>query len=94
MALVEQINSHFLALAEELARQLHTRWIIEQKFKKQIPIIIYELEYYDKIAEHTQSANPTGLADEFVGWVKSYNFLHFSKLQVNDGRQFECFATG
>lgn len=41
-------------LAEEffsIVQELHLSGFIRNKFKKDIPILIHELEYYDKIAE-------------------------------------------
>lgn len=33
-------------------------------------MLIHELEYYDQIATQTEAANPPGLADDFITWVR------------------------
>ena len=65
------ITKQFVDLAVELAKQLHANGVIERKFKRPIPIIIHEYEYYDEIAEQCKRANPEGLIDEFVSWIDS-----------------------
>lgn len=65
------ITKNFVDMAVELSRQLHANGVIEEKFKRPIPIIIHEYEYYDEIAEQCVRANPEGLVDEFVSWIES-----------------------
>jgi hypothetical protein len=52
-----------------VSKRLHDEGIIMRKFRKPIPIIIHELEYYDAISDNTQAANPVGIADDFCNWV-------------------------
>jgi hypothetical protein len=67
----EAITQTFTALCVRIARSLHDSGIIEQCFKRPIPVLVHELEYYDQIAEQTEQANPPGLAKEFVAWVRA-----------------------
>jgi hypothetical protein len=68
---IEAIDSteRFVNICVRVSRRLHKSGIVRQKFGKEIPVIIHELEYYDQIAQQTSAANPAGLADEFVDWV-------------------------
>ena len=50
----------------EAVKEIQKSNIIQQKFNKQIPIIIHELEYYDEIAEINKQANPIELIQDFV----------------------------
>ena len=40
-----------------------------KRFPRPIPIVVHGLEYYDRIAMQTRSANPPGLAQEFENWI-------------------------
>ena len=51
-------------------QQLFANKIIENKFGKSIPVLVHELEYYDKPVGWTIKSNPKGLVDEFVNWTK------------------------
>jgi hypothetical protein len=48
---------------------LHAQGIIIQKFSREIPIIIHELEYYDKVIEWNKRANPLNLVADFEKWI-------------------------
>jgi hypothetical protein len=65
----EKIQEKFMDIIIELSRRLHSEGIIKTKFKKEIPIIIHELEYYDLPLSWTLQGNPNGLASEFEKWV-------------------------
>lgn len=49
-----------------LTRSLFDEGFIRSVFGKDIPVLIHELEYYDKPLGWTRAANPSGLADEFL----------------------------
>lgn len=61
----------FVAMCVQIAQALHTSGVIKDRFVHPIPIVVHQLEYYDQIALQTASANPPGLAKEFVDWVTS-----------------------
>lgn len=64
-----KINEQFVEACVTLARRLHDEGVISSKFGKPVPILVHELEYYDKVAEATRRANPPGLAEEFEKWI-------------------------
>lgn len=70
MELGEQITNHFVQTICQVAKNLHESGIITTVFGRPIPILIHELEYYGSIADQTEYANPAGVADAFVGWVR------------------------
>lgn len=41
----------------EVVRDIHDEGIIKDKFGRELPILIHELEYYDEIAKQNQEAN-------------------------------------
>lgn len=65
----EKILEHFINWCAMVAKRLHDDGVITRKFGHPIPIIVHELEYYDRIAEVTRRANPADLAQEFVQWI-------------------------
>ncbi len=67
----EEITEKFVSICIAVSRKLHTEDVIKNKFGKDIPIIIHELEYYDVIAKQTVEANPPHIADEFAEWIYS-----------------------
>lgn len=69
MKLADCIWDELLAVCSSVGYRLHTSGIITQKFGRTIPIIIHDLEYYDKLTKVTLASNPPGVADEFVRWV-------------------------
>lgn len=71
MEIGRQITAYFVEACVRIARALHDSGFIEKQFSRPIPIIVHELEYYDKIAAQTRSANPAGLANEFKEWIVS-----------------------
>ncbi len=70
LAVGDRSTQLYLELCVEEAQGLHQDGIIASVFGRPIPIIVHELEYYDAVAARTRSANPTGLADEFIAWVE------------------------
>lgn len=71
MKVGEEILRHFMDWCAVVARRLHAEGVITEKFGRSIPIIVHELEYYDRIVEVTRQANPPGVAEEFEQWVNS-----------------------
>lgn len=67
----EKITARFVELLVTAAQQLHADGTIERIFGRPIPVLIHELEYYDVIAEQNVRANPDGLADAFVRWIRT-----------------------
>lgn len=70
MEIADQITSRFVSAVCDIALAIHATGIIEEMFGTKIPIIVHELEYYDKIAEQAERCNPPGIAAEFVAWVR------------------------
>lgn len=70
--LSQKIQDKFTEIAISHAQKLHSDGVITAKFGKDIPIIVHELEYYDKPVLWTKQANPGGLAKEFEKWVSSF----------------------
>ncbi|WP_290789666.1 hypothetical protein [Flavihumibacter sp. UBA7668] len=68
----QKIKDKFIEIVISHARKLHSDGVITVKFGKDIPIIVHELEYYDKPVLWTNQANPDGLAKEFENWVASF----------------------
>jgi hypothetical protein len=69
MQLGSEITAYFVDACVRIARALHENGVVEQQFSRPIPIVVHELEYYEKITVQTRSANPLGLAKEFEDWV-------------------------
>lgn len=54
-----------------LTKKLFNEKVIEVKFKKEIPILVHELEYYDKPIEWTIRANNPEVIQEFINAYKN-----------------------
>jgi hypothetical protein len=67
----DKITSGFVDVCVQLAQRLHSSGEVERLFGRSIPVIVHELEYYDEIAEQNLRANPAGLADGLVNWIRS-----------------------
>jgi hypothetical protein len=67
----EQVTARFVRGCVRLAHSFHEVGLIKRTVGRPVPVLIHELEYYDQIAEQTQAANPAGLADDFVNWVRA-----------------------
>jgi hypothetical protein len=65
------ITQAFVDLLVGVAQRLHRDGIVEEFLGEPLPIVIHELEYYDKIAEENLRANPPGVVpDQFVDWCR------------------------
>lgn len=62
----QKITKAFVAILIEIVKELHSSNFIKDKFNKEIPILIHELEYYDEIANQNIEANSYELVKEFV----------------------------
>lgn len=62
----EAVTPAFLKEIIKVVRDIHDEGIIKDKFGRELPILIHELEYYDEIAEQNQEANGQYLPEEFV----------------------------
>lgn len=66
----EKITQAFVNELICIVKEIHEQKILTQKFGKEIPIIIHELEYYDEIAEQNIKANGKELVEDFVNFCK------------------------
>jgi len=71
MRLDDRMHERFADMCATAARALHANGVIAARFGKTIPIVVHELDYYDRIVDLTQAANPSGIAARFVDWVRS-----------------------
>jgi len=62
-------NNFLIPVLVEAAKELRKSQIIQDKFGKEIPIIIHKLEYYNEIANQNIEANTLPLVKDFVDWV-------------------------
>ncbi len=69
LELGSKIEEKFMDIIIQLSQKLHSDGIILNKFGKEIPIIIHELEYYDLPLSWTKQGNPEGITAEFEHWV-------------------------
>jgi hypothetical protein len=69
MRIGSDMTAYFVDACIRIARTLHENGVIEQRFSRPIPIVLHGLEYDDRIAMQTRSANPPGLAQEFENWI-------------------------
>ena len=63
-----EITKSFVSILVDVVREIHEQGILTQKFGKELPIIIHELEYYDEIAEQNIKANGENLVKDFAEW--------------------------
>lgn len=60
------ITIGFVRVLVEIIKELHSSGFIKEQFGKEIPVLVHELEYYDKIAEQNIEANSKELVEDFV----------------------------
>ncbi|WP_105620006.1 hypothetical protein [Vallitalea okinawensis] len=65
----EEIKSNFVKIVLTTVQRLHKEKVILNKFSKEIPLIVHELEYYDEIAEQNLRVNPNDAIRDFVNWI-------------------------
>lgn len=66
---IEDITTGFVSELVELVQEIHAEGILTEKFGKELPILIHELEYYDVIAEQNVRANGETIVKEFTDWI-------------------------
>lgn len=64
-----------LQVVAEIAKELQTEGVLKQKFGRQMPIIIHDLEYAWYCIEATKKANPNGEADIFIEAMEELGFI-------------------
>ena len=62
----QRIKDRFETLLARIIREIHSSGMIAEKFGVELPILIHEDTYYERLAEHNIEANGEVLADEFV----------------------------
>lgn len=70
---LQVITSSFVEILIEIVEEIHNSGILKEKFGKEIPIIIHELEYYDTIAQQNIKANGPELVKDFCDFIDSMN---------------------
>jgi hypothetical protein len=64
------VNAAFADACTALARDLHRVGEIEKAIGRPVPVLVHELEYYEQVAQLTEAANPPGLAEDFLAWIR------------------------
>lgn len=72
MAKGSKFNDEFIDIVINLTKRLFSEKVILRKFGKEIPILVHELEIYDKPISWTLRSNPVGLIDEYLEWTNSF----------------------
>ena len=67
----EEIIHRFVEMCIRVSRRLHDEGILRSKFRRDVPILVHELEYDEQIADWTRQANPPRLTQEFEEWIAS-----------------------
>ena len=62
----DEITEAFVRLLVMVVKGIHASGLLKDKFGKEIPILIHELEYYDMIATQNIEANGEELVKDFV----------------------------
>lgn len=68
---MEKITKAFVEILIETVKEIHNKGIIREKFGRDIPILIHELEYYDEIGEQNRRANGVELVKDFSDYINS-----------------------
>lgn len=66
------VTNAFVKVLVDIVKELHQSGFIKEKFGKEIPVIIHELEYYEEIAEQNIEANGYELVEEFVKFCNGF----------------------
>lgn len=67
----DEITDAFVQVLVDIVKELHASGFIKEQFGKEIPVLIHELEYYDRIAEQNIEANSYELVEDFVKFCGS-----------------------
>ena len=65
----EKITCEFVSVLISVVKELHETGFIKCAFSKNVPIIIHELEYYDKIGQQNIEANGRFLVQELIDFI-------------------------
>lgn len=68
---LRKITEAFVQILIDVVNEIHSSGLITTNLKSDIPIIIHELEYYDKIAKQNIEANGLDLVKDFVNYINS-----------------------
>ena len=66
------ITKEFVNVLIGIVKDIHEKGILTDKFGKELPILIHELEYYDEIAEQNIEANGEDLVSDFTNWCQNW----------------------
>ena len=66
------VTNAFVKVLVDIVKELHQSGFIKEKFGKEIPVIIHELEYYEEIANQNIEANGYELVEEFVNFCNGF----------------------
>lgn len=61
-----KITKAFVNILVNVVKELHKEKVLTEKFGKELPILIHELEYYGQIAEQNVKANGKRLLGDFL----------------------------
>ena len=64
----DEINQKFVELLVSIVQDIHASGLMKDKFGREIPILIHELEYYEKIAQQNIEANGEALDRDFISF--------------------------
>ena len=64
----DEITPKFVELLVAIVQDIHASGLLKDKFGKEIPILIHELEYYEQIAQQNIEANGEALDRDFVSF--------------------------
>lgn len=65
-----RITTRFVSELIEIVKEIHESGLLTQKFGKEIPIIIHELEYYHEITRQNIKANGKELLGDFIKFCR------------------------
>ena len=68
---LQEITNGFVEILIEVVKEIHKENILIRKFKRSIPILIHELEYYDAIGKQNIDANGEELVKDFTAYIDS-----------------------
>lgn len=66
----EKAIANFVRILISIVQKLHSCGFIREKFGREIPILVHELEYYETIASQNIEANSQELVTDFVKFCK------------------------
>ena len=67
----DAINLKFLNLLVAVVQGIHASGLLKEKFGREIPVLIHELEYHEKISQQNIEANGETLNRDFVSFCMS-----------------------